>query len=111
MGESKAKLSYAFIGSQKLLRVAELVRGKKVQDAINILKFTHKKAAKLVSKTLHSAISNADQKGNIDIENLYVKKINVGPGMMHYRVTPRAKGSAAYIRKKTSHLTVELEEK
>ena len=101
MAGSRAHLSYTFIGPQKLKLVTDLVKGKNVQHALNILKFTPKKGAQIVS----------DQKGKIDVDNLYVKHIQVGQGMMHYRVHARARGSAAWIRKKTSHLTVELEER
>ncbi|HBQ20827.1 MAG: 50S ribosomal protein L22 [Deltaproteobacteria bacterium GWA2_38_16] len=111
MAGSRAHLSYTFIGPQKLKLVTDLVKGKNVQHALNILKFTPKKGAQIVSKVIRSAVSNADQKGKIDVDNLYVKHIQVGQGMMHYRVHARARGSAAWIRKKTSHLTVELEER
>ncbi|OGQ13911.1 MAG: 50S ribosomal protein L22 [Deltaproteobacteria bacterium RIFCSPHIGHO2_02_FULL_40_11] len=111
MAGSRAHLGYVFIGPQKMGLVADLVRGKRAHDALNTLKFVNKRGAKILSKTIQSAIANADQKGNVDLENLYVKTVKVNAGMMHYRVRPRARGSAAYIRKKTSHLTVELEEK
>lgn len=111
MEASRASLKYTFIGSQKLGLISNLVRGKNVEEALNILKFTPKKGARIVSKVIRSAVSNADQKGKMDIDNLYVKVIDVGQGMMHYRVHTRARGSAAWIRKKTSHLTVILEER
>ena len=111
MAGSRAQLSYTFIAPQKLKLVTDLVRGKNVQHALNILKFTPKKGAKIISKVIRSAIANADQKGKIDVDNLYVKFIDVGQGMQHYRVHARARGSAAWVRKKTSHLMVELEEK
>lgn len=111
MAESRARLRYTFIASQKLGLVANLVRGKNVQDALNILKFTPKKGARIITKVIRSAVSNADQKGKIDVDNLYVKIIDVGQGMMHYRVHTRARGSAAWVRKKTSHLTVILGER
>ncbi|MBI2646478.1 MAG: 50S ribosomal protein L22 [Deltaproteobacteria bacterium] len=111
MASSRAHLSYTFMGSQKLNLVAALVRGKKAQSALDILKFTPKKGARILSKVIRSAIANADHKGSIDVDNLYVQKVDVGQGMMHYRVHARARGSAAWVRKKTSHVTVELEER
>ncbi len=111
MAGSKAELRYSFIAPQKLKLVTDLVRGKNVQDALSILKFTNKKGARIVSKVIRSAIANADQKGNVDVDNLYVKYVDAGQGMMHYRIHTRARGSAAWVRKKTSHLWVELEER
>lgn len=111
MGASRAHLSYVFIGPQKLRLVAELVYGKNAQKALDILTLTNKRGAKILSKVIRSAIANADQKGNVDIDNLFVSKVDVGQGMQHYRVQPRARGSAFWIRKRTSHVTVELEER
>jgi len=111
MAISRARLFYIFIGPQKLRQVVALVRGKGAQEALHILKFTNKKGARILSKVIRSAISNADQKGKVDVDNLIISHADVGQGMQHYRVRPRARGSAAWIRKKTSHLTVELGEK
>ena len=111
MAESKANLYFTFIGPQKMRNVVDLVRGKNAQEALNVLKFTNKKGARILTKVIKSAISNADQKGKVDIDNLYVSLVDVGQGMQHYRVRARARGTAAWIRKKTSHITVELEEK
>ena len=91
--------------------IAKMIRGLPLPKAIALLQFTPKKGARIITKVIRSAISNADQKGKIDIDNLYIKLIDVGQGMMHYRVHTRARGSAAWIRKKTSHLTVVLGER
>ena len=111
MATARAQLSYVFIGPQKMQGVAALIRGRHVQEALDILKFTNKKGARILSKVIRSAVSNADQKGKVDVDNLKVSKVDVVQGMQHYRVRPRARGSASWIRKKTSHVTVELEEK
>ena len=111
MATSKAHLSYTFIGPRKLRAVAELVRGKNAGEALHILKFTDKKGARILTKVIQSAIANADQKGKVDVDNLFVQEVDVGQGMIHYRVIPRARGSASWIRKRTSHVTVELGEK
>ncbi len=109
---SKAHLSYVWgIAHRKLGLVADLVRGKNVQDALDILAFTNKKGARIISKVIRSAVANADQKGKVDIDNLYVSQVNVGQGMHHYRIHARARGSAFWVRKKTSHVTVELRER
>jgi large subunit ribosomal protein L22 len=90
--------------------VTELVKGKGVGEALNILAFTKKAPAKIISKLLKSAIANADQMKNIDVDTLFIKQISVdqGPTMKRYR--PRAMGRATVIRRRMSHITVVLEE-
>ena len=111
MAVSRARLSYVFIANRKLNLVAALIRGKKVEEALNILSFTNKKGARILSKVVRQAVANAEQKGKVDVDNLFLKKVDVGQGMQHYRVHARARGSAFWIRKRTSHVTVELGEK
>jgi large subunit ribosomal protein L22 len=90
--------------------VTELVKGKGVGEALNILAFTKKAPAKIVAKLLRSAVANADQMKNIDVDTLFIKEITVdqGPTMKRYR--PRAMGRATMIRRRMSHITVVLEE-
>jgi large subunit ribosomal protein L22 len=90
--------------------VTELVKGKGVGEALNILAFTKRAPAKIISKLLKSAIANADQMKNIDVDTLFIKQISVdqGPTMKRYR--PRAMGRATMIRRRMSHITVVLEE-
>jgi len=109
--EARAKLSYARLSPQKTRLVVDLVRGKKVQDALNILKFSPQKAAAVVSKLVSSAVANAEQKGVADVDRLYVKTIMVDQGPALRRFLPRAQGRATKIRKPTSHVTVVLDEK
>ena len=109
--EVMAKLKYARVGAQKARLVADLVRGKGVNDAIRTLTFAEKKAGSIIRKLLQSAIANAEQKKVIDIDSLYVKKITVDGAPMLYRFISRAQGRATPIRKKQSHINVVLDER
>jgi len=88
-----------------------MVRGKGIQDALTILRFSPQPSAKLVSKLLKSAVANAEQKGAADLDRLFVKTICVDGGAVLKRFVPRAMGRASKIRKPTSHITVVLAEK
>ncbi len=90
--------------------VADLIRGKKSEEALNLLAFTPKAAARIIVKLLKSAIANATQK-KIDIDRLYVKTITVDQGPTMKRFMPRALGRATSIRKRTSHITIVLDER
>jgi len=90
--------------------VVDLVRGRKVEDAQRVLFFTRKAAAGIVGKVLKSALANAAQNPNIDEKILYVKEIYVDQGPSLKRFRARAQGRAAGIKKRTSHITVILDE-
>jgi len=107
--EVKAKLRFARVAPQKVRLVADLIRGKKSEEALNILTFTKKAAAKTVIKLLKSALANANQK-KVDVDHLYVKKITVDQGPTMKRFMPRALGRATTIRKRTSHIDIVLDE-
>ena len=109
--EARAKLSYARLSPQKTRWVVDMVRGKDVQEALNILKFSPQKAAAIVSKLVSSAVANAEQRGVADVDRLVVKAISVDQGPVLRRFIPRAQGRATKIRKPTSHITVILGEK
>jgi large subunit ribosomal protein L22 len=109
--EAKAIVKYVRISPQKARLVVDLVRGKKVGAASTILDFTQKKAARIVKKVLNSAVANAAQNPNIDENILYVKEIFVGQGPSLKRWRARAQGRAAAIKKRTSHITVILDER
>jgi large subunit ribosomal protein L22 len=109
--EARAKLSYVRLSPQKTRWVVDMVRGKGVQDALNILRFSPQKAAAVVSKLVSSAVANAEQKGVSDVDRLVVKAISVDQGPVLKRFMPRAQGRATKIRKPTSHITVILDEK
>jgi large subunit ribosomal protein L22 len=108
--EVKAVTRYVRISPRKARLVTELVKGKPVEEALTILKFVPKKAARLVDKTLRSALANAEQNPNIDVDTLYIKRIFVdgGPPMKRWRA--RAMGRATKIIKRSSHITVILDE-
>ncbi len=107
--EVNARLRFVRMGPRKARLVADLIRGKGSEEALNILRFTKKSAAKPVSKLLKSAVANATQK-KIDIDRLYVKRITVDQGPMMKRFMPRALGRATMIRKRSSHITLVLDE-
>jgi large subunit ribosomal protein L22 len=109
--EARAKLSYVRLSPQKARLTIDMVRGKGVQDALNILKFSPQKAAPIVSKLVSSAVANAEQKGVSDVDRLVVRAISVDQGPVLKRFMPRAQGRATKIRKPTSHITVILDEK
>lgn len=111
MAQVKAELNYLRVAPRKVSLVVDLVRGLPVQEAIDRLTFTKKSAALDVSKLLRSAVANADRKGGMDIDNLVVKTIWVDQGPIIRRSLARARGTASRINKKTSHVTVVLEEK
>jgi large subunit ribosomal protein L22 len=109
--EVKARLRFARIAPRKARLVADLIRGKRSEEALNILNFTKKAAAKILVKLLKSAIANATQKKTIDIDRLYVKQVMVDQGPTMKRYQARALGRATMIRKRTSHIHIILDEK
>jgi large subunit ribosomal protein L22 len=106
----KVKLKYLRIAPRKVRIVADLISGKPVKEAKSILQFTIKKAAKPLLKLLDSAIANAKHNFNLQENNLYISKILVNEGPKIKRVMPRARGHADTIQKKTSHVTMVLDE-
>jgi len=110
-----AKLRYLRIAPRKVRLVADLIRGKSVEEAQNILNFTQKKTAEPFSKLLKQAIANAKNNppagGQMEEKNLYISTILVDEGPKLKRVRPRARGHADEIQKKTSHITLVLEER
>ena len=109
--EVKAKLRFVRIAPRKARLAADLIRGKKSEEALNILTFTKRGASGIIIKLLKSAIANATQKKTVDVDRLYVKKIAVDQGPVMKRHLPRALGRATEIRKRTSHILIVLDEK
>jgi len=105
-----AKLRQAHITPQKARLVADQVRGMRVDRALNILAFSNKKAASLIKKVLESAIANAEHNDGADVDELRVKTIMVDEGPIMKRWMPRARGRANQIFKRTSHITLVVEE-
>lgn len=111
--ESRAKLRHVRVSPQKVRLVADMVRGRDVPEAIEMLTFTQKKSAPIIRNLIESAVANAENlaerdQESLDIDELFVKAITVdgGPTLRRYR--PRAQGRATRITKKTSHITVVL---
>jgi large subunit ribosomal protein L22 len=107
----KAKISYLRVAPRKVRLVCDLIRGKKVQSALDVLRFTKRGVSRDLLKLIQSAVANANYKGGIDVDNLYVHRITVDQGPIIKRWLPRARGMATPIQKKTSHVTVILTEK
>ncbi|OGQ92547.1 MAG: 50S ribosomal protein L22 [Deltaproteobacteria bacterium RIFOXYA12_FULL_61_11] len=109
--EAKATLRHVLMSPQKVRLVADLVRGKHLDEALNQLRFSNKKAARFLSKVIRSAMANAERDGKMDLDNVYVKTLMVDGGAVMKRFMPRAMGRATKIHKRTSHIFVSLEEK
>ena len=109
--EVTAKLSGAALSAQKARLVADQVRGKPVAEALDLLTFSPKKAAKLVKKVLQSAIANAENNHQLDVDRLYIAEATVGRAFALKRYRPRARGRMGRIIKPTSNLTVVVRER
>ncbi len=108
--EAKAILRYARISSRKVKIVADLIRGKKVDEALAIIKFTPKASSEILEKLLKSAIANAENNHGMNRGNLIVSEIYANQGPTLKRIRPAAKGSAVRIRKRTCHITIVVKE-
>jgi large subunit ribosomal protein L22 len=108
--ETAAKLRHARISAQKARLVADQIRGLPVERALNLLAFSNKKAAGIIKKLLESAIANAENNDGADIDELRVSRVFVDEGPVMKRIRARAKGRAARILKRTSHITVAVAE-
>lgn len=104
--EVKAITRYVRVSPRKARIVVDLVRGKSVAQAREILAFTNRGIAETVEKTLNSAVANAEHNNHLREETLYVKAAYVDEGPTMKRIRPRAKGSASRIRKRMSHITI-----
>ncbi|MGB4614083.1 MAG: 50S ribosomal protein L22 [Erysipelotrichaceae bacterium] len=109
--EVKATAKTVRIAPRKVRLVLDLVRGKDVEEALNILKFTPNHAAVQVSKVVKSAMANATNNHDLDENKLYIKSCYANEGLTLKRYRARAKGSASQILKRTSHITVVVEER
>ncbi len=114
--EVRARLSNYRVSAQKARLVADQVRGLGVEEALNLLQLSNKRFAGPLAKLLRSAVANAEEKNNrqgagIDVDNLVVARIQVDEGPSMWRIRPRAQGRASWIQRRTSHVTVVLEER
>ncbi|MBI5562572.1 MAG: 50S ribosomal protein L22 [Deltaproteobacteria bacterium] len=109
--EAKAISKYMKVSPQKARLVVDLIRGKKVDDAIGILSYTKKAISRDIMKVVKSAVANAENTKNLDVDKLYVKTVFVDPGPVMKRTHSKAMGRGALIRRRSSHVTVVLDEK
>lgn len=109
--KAEATLKYARISSRKVKIVADLIKGKDVDEALAIVKYTPKASSEIIEKLLKSAIANAENNHNMTHDKLYVAEIYANQGPTLKRIRPAAKGSAVRIRKRTSHITIVLKER
>ncbi|MFH1147620.1 MAG: 50S ribosomal protein L22 [Pseudomonadota bacterium] len=108
--EARAIARYVRISPTKVRTVTGPVSGKTVNDALNMLKFVPKRAARIVGKVIYSALANASQNSKIDVDTLFIKRIFVDDGPRQKRWRARSMGRANRIIKRTSHITVILDE-
>jgi large subunit ribosomal protein L22 len=109
--EALSRTRFVRISPQKLRLVCELITGKKVDQALSILEFTPKKGAKIISKALLAAIANARDQQNVDEDRLFVKRVTADTGPTWKRSIQRAHMHSTPILKRTSHLTVVVDER
>ena len=108
---SSAVAKYVRISPRKVRLIMDQIRGKNVDEALNLLSFSSQKGSNVLKKLLNSAVANAQQNSDIDIDNLYIHQVFADEGPVLKRFRPRAMGRATRIIKRTSHLTVILDEK
>ena len=108
--EVRAVTKFVRLSPQKVRLVVDQIRGKGVEEALNILKFVPKRSADIVAKTLRTAVANAESTQSVDVDRLIVKRVKVDGAGMWKRFMPRAQGRATKIRKRLSHITVILDE-
>ena len=104
--EAKATAKFVRVSPRKAGQVCDLVRGKNVDEALAILKYTPRGAASIIAKVVKSAKANAENNHEMDVEKLYIDSIVANQGPTIKRFMPRAKGSASRILKRTSHINV-----
>ena len=109
--EVAAKLKGAKLSAQKARLVADQIRGKSAESALELLQFSGKKGADIIKKVLESAIANAEHNDGADVDELKVSTIFVDEGMTMKRIRPRAKGRADRILKRSCHITVKVSQK
>lgn len=106
-----AKISYARVSVTKACFVLDAIRGKNVNEALAILQYNNRKGSKVIYKLLQSAVANAENNNGLKADNLYVAECFANKGPTMKRIHPRAQGRAYRIEKKTSHITVVLDER
>src|SRR5881628_3615232 len=108
--EACAITKFVRVSPRKVRLVVDQIRGRGVEEALNVLKFVPKRSAGIIAKTLRTAVANAENTQSVDVDRLFVKQVTVDEGGMAKRFMPRAQGRATRIRKRLSHITVVLDE-
>ncbi len=108
--EVQAKLRHYRMAPRKARLVTDMIKGMDVEKAINTLQLTPKKCAPVIKKLVESAVANADQRGDMDVDALYIRSVFVDEGPTMRRFQPRAMGRATRINKRSSHITVILDD-
>ena len=108
--EARAITKFVRLSPRKVRLIVDQIRGKGVEEALNILKFVPKRSAEIVAKTVRTAVANAENTQSVDVDRLFVKQVKVDEAGMWKRFTPRAQGRATRIRKRLSHITVIVDE-
>jgi len=108
--ETSAAAKFVRISPRKIRLIMDQVRGKRVEEALNMLSFAPQKGARILKKLINSAVANAEQNSGVDVDALFVKRVYADEGPTLKRFRPRAQGRATKIRKRSSHLTVVLDE-
>jgi len=109
--ETRARAQHVRISAQKMRLIVDLIRGKGAEEAVGILEFNPRRGARVVAKTLKSAIANAEATQNVDVDTLYVKTAYVDESMTQKRSLARAHGRATKIFKRSSHVTIIVDER
>jgi large subunit ribosomal protein L22 len=109
--ETSATAKYVKIGAQKVRLVIDQIRGKNIQDAMTILTLSDKDISDDITRLLKSAVANAENNNELDVDNLYIKSAYADQGPTQKRMRPRAMGRGNVIRKRSSHITIVLAEK
>jgi large subunit ribosomal protein L22 len=116
MAKVTARLGGYRMSAQKVRLVVDQIRGRQVEDALGILSTSSKRVARPLAKLVRSALANAEEKNarekaGIDVDNLFVSRIVVDEGTSQWRIRARAQGRANWIQRRSSHVTIELEER
>ncbi len=109
--EVRASTRHVRIAPRKARLVVDLIRGRRVEDAIGVLEFNPRRASKIVAKTLKAAIANAEATQHVDVDALYVKSATVDEAVTQKRFLPRAHGRATKVAKRSSHVTIVVDER
>jgi large subunit ribosomal protein L22 len=108
--EAKARGKYMSVAPQKARLVIDLIRGKRVDEALTMLSLSKKAVSRDITKMLKSAVANAENNNDMDVDKLYVKRAFVDHGPTQKRMRPRAMGRGTQIRRRSSHITIVIDE-